>query len=106
MKGIASLSEQDMARSGRFLQRACGQRDGSGHPSKAASVQSGGVVKKRCLPRATVPISSKPIDPSYPKLAGQHADYLWPQSYTVKDNHVIGRGNPIMGWHGAAVQAV
>jgi cytochrome c553 len=41
---------------------------------------------------------SKPIDPSYPKLAGQHADYLYValKSYTVEGNALIGRNNAIM----------
>jgi cytochrome c553 len=41
---------------------------------------------------------SKPIDPSYPKLGGQHADYLYfaLKAYTVEGNQVVGRGNPIM----------
>ena len=41
---------------------------------------------------------SKPIDPSYPKLAGQHADYLLValKSYKVENNAKVGRGNAIM----------
>ena len=41
---------------------------------------------------------SKPIDPSYPKLAGQHADYLYValKSYQTDKNPLVGRGNPIM----------
>jgi cytochrome c553 len=41
---------------------------------------------------------SKPIDPSYPKIAGQYADYLYValKSYTVEGNNVVGRANPIM----------
>lgn len=41
---------------------------------------------------------SKPIDPSYPKLAGQHADYLYValKAYQTDHNPVLGRNNPIM----------
>ncbi len=41
---------------------------------------------------------NKPIDPSYPKLGGQHADYLFAalRSYKVKGN-THGRDNAIMG---------
>ena len=42
---------------------------------------------------------SKPIDPSYPKLAGQYADYLFValKSYkTDPGNAKVGRGNAIM----------
>jgi cytochrome c553 len=41
---------------------------------------------------------SKPIDPSYPKLAGQHGDYLYValSAYATEGNPKIGRGNAIM----------
>ncbi|MBC7598016.1 MAG: cytochrome c4 [Polaromonas sp.] len=41
---------------------------------------------------------NKPIDPSYPKLGGQHADYLFValKSYKVENNPKVGRGNAIM----------
>ena len=42
---------------------------------------------------------SKPIDPSYPKLAGQHADYLFValKSYKSEGHALWGRNNGIMG---------
>ena len=41
---------------------------------------------------------SAPIDPSYPKLAGQHADYLYfaLKSYQTVGNAKVGRSNAIM----------
>jgi cytochrome c553 len=44
------------------------------------------------------PDYSKPIDPSYPKLAGQHADYLYAalKAYQTDHNQVVGRNNAIM----------
>jgi cytochrome c553 len=41
---------------------------------------------------------SSPIDPSYPKLGGQHADYLFValKAYKNSDNPKTGRVNPIM----------
>ncbi len=41
---------------------------------------------------------SKPIDGAYPKLAGQHADYLYValKSYQTEGNPQVGRGNAIM----------
>ena len=41
---------------------------------------------------------SAPIDPSYPKLAGQHADYLYValKSYQTDHNPLMGRSNAIM----------
>lgn len=42
---------------------------------------------------------SNPIDPSYPKIGGQHADYLFValKAYKVENNPKVGRGNAIMG---------
>ena len=41
---------------------------------------------------------NKPIDPSYPKLAGQHADYLAHALTAYKrGDGPNGRSNPIMG---------
>ncbi len=43
---------------------------------------------------------SKPIDPSYPKIAGQHADYLFValKAYKTDSNNAkVGRAHPIMG---------
>ena len=41
---------------------------------------------------------SSPIDPSYPKLAGQHADYLFAslKAYQTDHNPLMGRNNAIM----------
>ena len=41
---------------------------------------------------------SSPIDPSYPKLAGQHADYLYValKAYQTTNNPHVGRNNAIM----------
>jgi cytochrome c553 len=41
---------------------------------------------------------AKPIDPTYPKLAGQHADYLFValKAYKTDNNPKVGRGNAIM----------
>jgi cytochrome c553 len=44
------------------------------------------------------PNFSKPIDPSYPKIGGQHADYLYValKAYKTDGNATVGRGNAIM----------
>ncbi|WP_284616593.1 c-type cytochrome [Aquabacterium humicola] len=41
---------------------------------------------------------SKPIDPTYPRLAGQHADYLYAalKAYATDGNPHIGRANAVM----------
>jgi len=42
---------------------------------------------------------SSPIDPSYPKIGGQHADYLFValKAYKMENNPKAGRSNAIMG---------
>ena len=42
---------------------------------------------------------NKPIDAGYPKLAGQHGDYLYValRAYGTEGNAQVGRGNAIMG---------
>ena len=44
------------------------------------------------------PNFSQPIDGAYPKLAGQHADYLYValKAYQTTNNPQVGRNNPIM----------
>jgi cytochrome c553 len=42
---------------------------------------------------------AKPIDPSYPKIAGQHADYLFVALKSYKEtgkNAYVGRSNGVM----------
>jgi cytochrome c553 len=42
---------------------------------------------------------SKPIDPSYPKIGGQHADYLFValKAYKTEGQASWGRNNGVMG---------
>jgi cytochrome c553 len=41
---------------------------------------------------------NKPIDPSYPKIAGQYEDYIYValKSYKVENNALVGRNHPSM----------
>jgi cytochrome c553 len=41
---------------------------------------------------------SKPIDPSYPKIAGQYEDYLYValKAYKTEGNALVGRNHPSM----------
>jgi cytochrome c553 len=50
---------------------------------------------------------NKPLQPEYPKLAGQHADYLATalNEYKEGDKSMIGRKNPIMAGQAAALTA-
>ena len=44
-------------------------------------------------------VLSKPVDPSYPKIAGQHKDFLFValKSYKVENQSTWGRSNGVMG---------
>ena len=99
MRGIAgSLSAQDMADlSAFYAQLAPATTVAEQAPAAPAKVQAllarGGCVACHGANY------NKPLAPSYPKVAGQHADYLYValKSYQVQDNAVVGRGNAIMG---------
>jgi cytochrome c553 len=100
MRGIAaSLSEQDMADLAAFYSGHAGNVTAPEALSKVPSAEVAALIEKGACTSCHGANLSKPIDPSYPKLAGQHADYLYValKAYTVKDSHVVGRANPIMG---------
>lgn len=97
MRGIAgSLSEQDMADLAAFY-TAQGDQPADETP-KAANVAAAALIEKGACASCHGANFSKPIDPSYPKIGGQHADYLFValKAYTVEGNNVVGRANPIM----------
>ena len=99
MRGIAtSLSDQDIAdvaayyaQSGKDLPPSSGKMHGD-------AVQAEALLKKGNCASCHGEGLNKPIDPSYPKLAGQHNDYLFValKAYQTDNNSKIGRGNPIM----------
>jgi len=101
MRGIAeTLNDQDIADLAAYY---------SGHGATEGAVPAARTVK---APSAAVLVLlnkancaachganfSKPIDPSYPKLGGQHADYLFValKAYKTENKPKIGRGNAIM----------
>jgi cytochrome c553 len=99
MRGMAgSLSEQDMADLAAFY---AGHNAGVTAPEavKAPSAAVKALLDKGACVSCHGANFSKPVDPSYPKVAGQHADFLYValKSYTVENNNVVGRSNPIMG---------
>ncbi|MDO9482376.1 MAG: c-type cytochrome [Hydrogenophaga sp.] len=97
MRGIAgSLSEQDMADLAAFY---ASQTDKTATETpRTASTAAAALIEKGACASCHGANFSKPIDPSYPKLGGQHADYLFValKSYTVEGNTVVGRSNGIM----------
>lgn len=97
MRGIGgSLSEQDMADLAAFYASQGGPAAPE-TPTAASAEVNALLAKGACVSCHGVNFS-KPIDPSYPKIGGQHADYLFValKSYTVEGNHMIGRSNGIM----------
>ncbi|MFG6487227.1 c-type cytochrome [Roseateles sp. BYS78W] len=98
MRGIAgSLTDQDMADVAAFYeQQAKLPAVPEAIPEAPANVAE--LLKKGACISCHGANFSKPIDPSYPKLAGQHADYLAValKSYKTEGNANVGRGNAIM----------
>ena len=97
MRGIAgSLSEQDMADLAAFYSAQGGQP--VSEAAKAPSAAVAALLEKGACVSCHGANFSKPIDPSYPKIAGQHPDYLFValKAYTVDGSNVVGRANPIM----------
>jgi cytochrome c553 len=97
MRGIAgSLSEQDMADLAAFY-ASHADKTASETP-RTASTAAAALIEKGACASCHGANFSKPIDPSYPKIGGQHADYLFValKAYTVEGNNVVGRSNGIM----------
>ena len=101
MRGIGEpLSDQDIADLAAYYS-ASGVVAGAELPAKplkepSAEVQA--LLNKANCASCHGANFSKPIDPAYPKLAGQHADYLFValKAYKVENNPKVGRGNAIM----------
>ncbi len=96
-----SLTEQDMADLAAYY---------SGHgvvagaelpakPAKEPSAEVQALLNKANCASCHGANFSKPIDPSYPKIGGQHADYLFValKAYKTDNNAKVGRAHPIMG---------
>jgi cytochrome c553 len=101
MRGIAdSLSEQDIADVAAYYE-ASGVVAGATASSKApeGSAKAMALVAKGGCASCHGDSFNKPIDPTYPKIAGQHSDYLFValKAYKTEGNPQIGRGNAIMG---------
>jgi cytochrome c553 len=98
MRAIAtSLSEQDMADVAAYYEQL-----GKGNPAPANVGEAPADIAK-LLAKANCESChgknfSAPIDPSYPKLAGQYADYLYValKAYQTDHNPRVGRSNAIM----------
>ena len=92
----ASLSEQDMADLAAFYSTQAKPQNLPATASVPANVAAL-LAKGNCASCHGANFSA-PIDPSYPKLAGQHGDYLYValRAYQTEKNPLIGRNNAIM----------
>jgi cytochrome c553 len=101
MRGIVdNLSDQDMADVAVYYE-AHGKVEGAPAPGKAAegSARVAALLTKGTCVACHGDNFSKPIDPSYPKIAGQHSDYLFValKSYKAEGQATWGRSNGVMG---------
>lgn len=101
MRAIAgSMTDQDIADLAAFYEQhgkpAAASVPEQASPAPAAVAE---LVTKGACASCHGANFNKPIDPSYPKIAGQHADYLYValKAYKTEGNAHVGRGNAIMG---------
>jgi cytochrome c553 len=99
MRGIGgAMSEQDMAEVADWYASQAKPAVAE-KPSREPSAQVAALLQKAACTSCHGANFSKPVDPAYPKIAGQHADYLFValKSYKNEPNNVVGRSNGVMG---------
>jgi len=97
MRGIAaSLTDQDMTDIANFY-AAQATKAPESQPAPQGKVAEL-FTKGNCVACHGKNLST-PIDPSYPKIGGQHADYMFValKAYKTENNPAIGRNNGVMG---------
>ena len=102
MRGIAgSLSDKDMADLAAYYEQlgAASVKTVAETPAVAPSAEVGALLTRGACASCHGANFSKPIDGAYPKLAGQHGDYLFAalRSYGIEGRPQLGRSNAIMG---------
>jgi cytochrome c553 len=99
MRAIAaSLSEQDMADLAAFYSAEAHAAPIPAALTAPPPADVAELLKKGNCQSCHGANFSTPIDPSYPKLAGQHADYLYValKAYQTDKNPRVGRNNAVM----------
>jgi cytochrome c553 len=99
MRGIGEgLSEQDMAEIGAYYEKQAKPAVAE-KASREPSPQVAALLTKAACASCHGANFSKPVDPSYPKIGGQHPDYLFValKAYKNEPNNVVGRANGVMG---------
>ena len=97
MRAIASsLSEQDMADLAAYYAADGGPAESAGTATPPPEVAA--LLTKGACASCHGADFNKPIDGSYPKIAGQYPDYLFSalKSYKIEGSNQVGRGNAIM----------
>ncbi len=101
MRGIAdTLSDQDIADVAAYYEaHGQGAAAAAGKKGPAPTAQVAELLNKGGCIACHGENFNKPIDPSYPKMGGQPADYLFValKSYKTEGNATWGRANPVMG---------
>jgi cytochrome c553 len=99
MRSVAgSMTEQDMADVAAFYEQQGKTATALPAQPPAPEPEVAALLTKGACASCHGANYSAPIDGSYPKLAGQHADYLYValKSYQVVGNPHVGRANAIM----------
>jgi cytochrome c553 len=99
MRAVAgSMSEQDMADVAAFYERQGASASVKTVAARQPSPAVEALLTKGACASCHGADLNKPIDPSYPKIAGQHADYLFValKSYQTEGNPQVGRNNAVM----------
>jgi cytochrome c553 len=101
MKGIAgSLTDQDIADLAAYYESLPTDKANLPEtPAQQPPAEVAELLKKGNCVSCHGANFSKPIDGAYPKLAGQHSDYLYValKAYQTQNNPQVGRANPVMG---------
>jgi cytochrome c553 len=101
MRAIAgSLNDGDMADLAAYYEKSGASliKPVADTPASAPSAEVAALLAKGGCVACHGANYSKPIDPGYPKIAGQHADYLAAalRAYATTGNPNIGRANAVM----------
>jgi cytochrome c553 len=102
MRGIAeTLTEQDIADIAAFYENLGKEerKAPADKPNREPDAQVAALLQKANCASCHGANLSRPIDPGYPKIAGQHSDYLYQalKAYKTGDSPAFGRSNGIMG---------
>ena len=93
-----SLTEQNIADLAAYYAQLGAAESTTAAAAPAPSAQVAALLQKGGCVACHGENFNKPLDPGYPKLAGQHADYLFValKEYQTKNNARIGRDNAVM----------